>query len=128
MYEDEPPPPLSVRWMRPQTASAILELPVAPIANIQQKDIGWQAFTAEESEQCEEAWQNLSTEERAGAESGEDDDVDKRSSSDLNDEEEDVVGVSIAKDKLFEVDVRSMRVRSQSSLDIRIRLLYIHER
>lgn len=110
MYEDEPPPPLTVRWMRPQTASAILELPTAPITSISQKDIGWQAFTAEESELCEAAWQKLSSEDRRRAEEGEDEDDEQRTSNDIEDDEEDIVGVSIAKDKLFEVDVRTMRV------------------
>lgn len=110
------PPPLAVRWMRPQTATAFLELPIVPIVASSQKDISWQAFTEEESEACETAWAGLSANEKAEAEADESDDV----SNDVLDEgqdeeEEDKVGVSIAKDKLFEVDVRSMKV----SCDVR---------
>ena len=116
---DQPPPPLIPRWLRPTSSSAILELPTAPItlASSPKGDVTWQAFTAEESAQCEEAWQNLSEEERRQAE---DDSLDNQSSpnsaEDYDDEEDDTVGVSIAKDKLFEVDVRRWSVSIQNFL------------
>ena len=105
------PPQLVTRWMRPQSSSAVLELPTAPVTMSVQKDkdISWHPFTEEESSECETACQNLSEEERQSAENDEHDNVSK-SSEDIDDEDDDIVGVSIAKDKLFEVDVRSMRV------------------
>lgn len=106
--EEENSPPLDVRWMRPLGSSAILELPVAPVVVSVQKD--WQAFTAQESEECERAWRALSDEERAAAEESNDSEDVEKSAEDIEDEDEETIGVSIAQDKLFEVDVRSMRV------------------
>ncbi|KAL5482713.1 hypothetical protein ACEPAI_9307 [Sanghuangporus weigelae] len=106
---EETPPPLDVRWMRPVASSAILELPIAPVVVSAQKD--WQAFTAQESDECEHAWRSLSDEERTAAEESNDSDSVERNAEDIEDEDEDTIGVSIAEDKLFEVDVRSMRLR-----------------
>ncbi|KAL5524599.1 hypothetical protein ACEPAF_9739 [Sanghuangporus sanghuang] len=106
---EETPPPLDVRWMRPVASSAILELPIAPVVVSAQKD--WQAFTAQESDECEHAWRSLSDEERTAAEESNDSDSVERNAEDIEDEDEDSIGVSIAEDKLFEVDVRSMRLR-----------------
>ena len=55
---------------------------------------------------CEAAWQELSEEERRRSEDDDDTDVSKQHEEDEDDDDE-TVGVSIAKDKLFEVDVRS---------------------
>ncbi|KAL5501511.1 hypothetical protein ACEPAH_8771 [Sanghuangporus vaninii] len=106
---DETLPPLDVRWMRPVASSAILELPIAPVVVSAQKD--WQAFTAQESDECERAWRSLSDEERTAAEESNDSDNIERNAEDIEDEDEDTIGVSIAEDKLFEVDVRSMHLR-----------------
>ncbi|KAL5520107.1 hypothetical protein ACEPAG_1767 [Sanghuangporus baumii] len=106
---EETPPPLDVRWMRPVASSAILELPVAPVVVSAQKD--WQAFTTQESDECERAWRSLSDEERTAAEEINESDSVERNAEDIEDEDEDTIGVSIAEDKLFEVDVRSMRLR-----------------
>ena len=111
-------PPLVVRWLRPQTASVYLDLPTAPITLSTQKEIPWQAFTAEESAACEAAWQLLSDEDKKRSEGltvceGEEcggSGQKSRSNDEVVDDE--TVGVSIAKDKLFEVDVRRMQVSS----------------
>ena len=116
---DDTPPPLIVRWLRPQTASAYLDLPTAPITLSTQKEIPWQAFTAEESAACEAAWQALSNVERkrsegldvGGGEEGGEDGQNVRSNDKVVDE--DTVGVSIARDKLFEVDVKRMQVSNR---------------
>lgn len=111
---EEPPPHLAVRWMRPLSSSALLELPTAPVVvATSNKDISWQAFTAGESLECETAWQNLTDEDRKVAEEGTGAEDAERTTEDIDDEDEDTIGVSIAKDKLFEVDVRSMRVSLQ---------------
>lgn len=123
------PPAVSYRWLRPKVASAVLDLPIAPVT-VNLKDSAWQAFTEEESEACEEAWNGLSDDERALAytyneklleggqktpEGGQ-----KTPTSDQADEEEpdDVVGVSIAEDRLFEVNVRSLQVRCMQSIPL----------
>ena len=109
MSEEDTPPVLAVRWMRPLSSSALLELPTAPVTlSTATKD--WQAFTAEESAACEDAWQKMSDEEKSAAEWEDHAEDSRRSSDDIDNEDEDTVGVSIAKDKLFEVDVKSMRV------------------
>ena len=115
------PPPLAVRWLRPQTATAYLDLPTAPITLSVQKEVPWQAFTAEESKACEAAWQSLSEEEKRKSEeySMGNGSTSEGKSSNVDaavEEDEDTVGVSIARDKLFEVDVKRMRVRGTRSL------------
>lgn len=102
--------------MRPQASSAFLDLPTTPVTASSQKDLSWQAFTAEESAECEAAWLNLSDEERRLAEEDEGMSTTAGKSEDPDDEDRDTVGVSIAKDKLFEVDVRSMQVSRTSLL------------
>ncbi len=104
------PPPLAVRWMRPQTAAVHLELPVAPIVASTQKEVSWQAFTAAESAACEATWQSMSEEEQRQAESEEGGDQAAKGGIEDADEEDDKVGVTIAKDKLFEIDVPTMTV------------------
>ena len=102
--------------MRPQAATVHLELPTAPIVASTQKEVTWQAFTASESAACEETWQAMSEEERRRAESeGGGEDASKGGIEDP-DEEEDTVGVTIAKDKLFEIDVQTMTVSVRLNL------------
>ena len=127
---EDPPPPLISRWLRPTSASAILELPTAPVApsTNPKDDVTWQAFTADESTECEGAWQNLSEEERQRIEDGFIHDDSRRTSADLDDDDdEDTVGVSIAKDKLFEVDVKrwSVSIRPIFTLDCLADVLHI---
>ena len=107
------PPELIVRWFRPQGSSALLDLPSAPVA-IPSKESNWQAFTEEESAACEEAWWALGPEERRRIHEAEAygtlySDIERTEEDE--DALKDKVGVAIAKDRLFEVDVRSMRVR-----------------
>lgn len=101
-------PSLDVRWLRPQIASAVLELPTAPVATSSQRNLQWLAFTGPESSECEDAWKRLSDEEKHIAE--EETTGTPKEPVDVDDDEDDIVGVSIAKDKLFEVDVRTMQV------------------
>ena len=101
-------PPLAVRWMRPKSSTAHLELPTAPIALTSQKDVVWIPFTVEESLECEAAWASLSDDEHKRACESNRPESSEISSGEEEDEE--FVGVSIAEDKLFEIDVRSMTV------------------
>lgn len=63
----------------------------------------WQPFTREESDACEDAWQALSEDEKVTSLSPTDD---------ITDEYHDdiKVGIPVSRDKLFEVDVISMKV------------------
>lgn len=93
--DDEPIPVYTVRWLRPHYATALLDLPSAPVA-VGHTD-HWHAFTEDDSVACEDAWQQLPEEARLDSGDG-DDSVDES----FVEEEEDVVGVAIYKDKLYE--------------------------
>lgn len=111
MADDGQQPPLNVRWMRPKSSSAFLELPTAPIPLTNSKDISWLAFTEEESKECEDAWNLLSdAEKKAAADAVAQEKTESDTGDDDEEDEEETVGVSIAQDKLFEVDVRRMQV------------------
>lgn len=75
-------------------ASAPITLGATPI---------WQPFTREESDACEEAWQTLSEDEKVIALSPVDETTDE-----YHDDAK--VGIPVARDKLFEVDVVSMKL------------------
>ncbi|KAG8888357.1 hypothetical protein FRB98_007932 [Tulasnella sp. 332] len=63
----------------------------------------WQPLTREESDACEEAWQELNPEARHN--------LSESSPSAEDDQDEFKVGIPVSNDKLFEVDVRSMQLR-----------------
>ena len=113
--DEQKPPPLNVRWMRPKSSSAFLELPTAPISLTNTKDLSWLAFSEEESKQCEDAWEQLSEEEKKTASELGNQEKSNSENGDEEDDDEETVGVSIAQDKLFEVDVRRMQVCALSS-------------
>jgi len=81
-----------------------LELLATPSAKI--SPLSWTKLTREESDRCEQAWRALAEEEKANS---------LRASSDripvVEDGKEELLpGVSIGKERLFEVDVRTMTV------------------
>ena len=90
----------------PRMSTPFPKLPTAPIS-VTNVDT-WIALSAQESAQCEEAWQALSEERRrtAGPSSG--------GSSQLGPleelaEERPTIGATISEDRLFEVDVNQWR-------------------
>ncbi|GJJ15605.1 hypothetical protein Clacol_009883 [Clathrus columnatus] len=102
-------PSIQVRWLRPTTSTALLQLPTTPITVNHINT--WVALSAEESLKCEIAWNDLSKDEQAIAlESSRDNN--KTTANDAaieeSDSEDETVGVTIFQDRLFEVDVRSM--------------------
>ncbi|KZW00438.1 hypothetical protein EXIGLDRAFT_667492 [Exidia glandulosa HHB12029] len=103
--DDELTPDYVVRWLRPHYATALLDLPSAPVA-LSSAD-HWHAFSEEESAACEEAWMKLPDGLRL--DSG--DANDSPTSEDFAEQEDDVVGVAIYKDMLYEVDVRFMQLK-----------------
>jgi hypothetical protein len=102
-----------VRWWHSSHGTAHLELLATPSAKI--SSLSWTKLTRDESDRCEDAWQALTEEEKAES---------QRSSSDRpvaapvieEGEEELLLGVPIGKERLFEVDVRTMTVSVSSSL------------
>lgn len=98
-YRDsEEPPKHHVRWLHggpPMLlSSAPVTLGATPV---------WQQFTREESDACEEAWQALSEDEKSTALGSADDTTDE-------DHDDTKVGIPVSRDKLFEVDVVSMKL------------------
>lgn len=102
------PPSIPIRWFRPTMSTPFLELPTAPVS-VTNVDT-WIALSAQESAQCEEAWQALSEEERQAADLSSKPDSSQLGSGSMEElvEEEHTIGVTISEDKLFEVDVKSM--------------------
>jgi hypothetical protein len=109
-------PKYAIRWLRPAYSTALLDLPTSPID--QSAADTWRAFTDEESVACEEAWQRLPRDQRL--ESGENVIAPRETTDDAHlgvDRDEDVVGVAIYKDRLYEVS-RSPGVKRLCSEDI----------
>lgn len=105
------PPSIAIRWLRPTTSTALLQLPTTPVT-VNSID-SWVALTAEESLECETAWNALSEVEKAIAlESSWNNttDTDKAAHTEDSDSEDETIGVTIFDDRLFEVDVRTMEV------------------
>ncbi|KZT35133.1 hypothetical protein SISSUDRAFT_1064729 [Sistotremastrum suecicum HHB10207 ss-3] len=103
------PPHFKVRWLRPYISTAYLDLPANPIVPSGSTSSGaWQALSERESEECEKIWETLSDEDKIEAEKEEEDAANSGETADEN--TEDKVGVSVGKDRLFEVDVRHMRL------------------
>ncbi|KZS90434.1 hypothetical protein SISNIDRAFT_475303 [Sistotremastrum niveocremeum HHB9708] len=103
------PPYFKVRWLRPYISTAYLDLPANPIVPSGSTSSGaWQALSERESEECEKIWETLSDEDKIEAEKEEEDAANSGETADEN--TEDKVGVSVGKDRLFEVDVRHMRL------------------
>ncbi|KAG8895226.1 hypothetical protein FRC01_012495, partial [Tulasnella sp. 417] len=92
------PPKHHVRWFHSGPpmllASAPITLGATPI---------WQPFTRDESDACEEAWQALSEDEKVIALSPADEATDEY-------HDDTKVGIPVSRDKLFEVDVVSMKL------------------
>lgn len=100
-------PQVHVRWWHSSHGVAHLELLAAPSTKVSSHT--WTRLTREESDNCEKAWQALSDEEKQASMRSE---PDRPVSTALyEDGEEDLLlGVPIGKEKLFEVDVRTMKV------------------
>ncbi|EJD50770.1 hypothetical protein AURDEDRAFT_182151 [Auricularia subglabra TFB-10046 SS5] len=96
-------PRYSIRWLRPAYSTALLDLPTAPVT--QTSSDAWRAFSEDESAACEAAWQRLPKDLQHN--SGED-----LAAIETDDSlEDDTVGVAIMRDRLFEVDVRTMQLK-----------------
>jgi hypothetical protein len=134
--DSDTPPPMHIRWFHAGHGLAHLDLLATPIPILPKATsasiTSWTAFTREESDFCETGWHALSDEQRANALAGDpglpvaepvinaDDEVRQSTnqmSSFLNvlftytQQEELILGVPIGKERLFEVDLRTLRVR-----------------
>ncbi|KAG8944534.1 hypothetical protein FRC04_001756 [Tulasnella sp. 424] len=96
--DSEEPPKHHVRWFHGGPPMLLSSAPVTlgptPV---------WQPFTREESDACEESWQALSEDEKITPLGFADDTTDE-------DHDDTKVGIPVSRDKLFEVDVISMKL------------------
>lgn len=99
--DSEEPPKHHVRWFHGGPPMLLSSAPVTlgptPV---------WQPFTREESDACEESWQALSEDEKITPLGSADDTTDE-------DHDDAKVGIPVSRDKLFEVDVISMKVNNK---------------
>ncbi|KIM30120.1 hypothetical protein M408DRAFT_328513 [Serendipita vermifera MAFF 305830] len=94
-----------VRWWHSSHGAAHLELLATPSAKI--SPLLWTKLTREESDRCEEAWQALTDEEKKQSQQPKPDQPIAEPV--IEDGEEDLLlGVPIGKERLFEVDVKTM--------------------
>ncbi|KAG8931602.1 hypothetical protein FRC02_002477 [Tulasnella sp. 418] len=93
----EEPPNHHVRWFHagPTTLLSIAPITLSTTTN-------WQPLTREESDLCEEAWRELTPEDQAEA---------SQRDIDPNEDDDDMkIGIPISRDRLFEVDVKAMKL------------------
>lgn len=115
-------PRIHVRWFHQGPASLLSTAPVLATPNMK-----WQPFTRKESDACEAAWAHLpEAEQRQIEEFGLDGAKEPKPAENVaelvktesateaaeedDNEEDDSIGVLVQTDRLFEVDVRKMRV------------------
>jgi hypothetical protein len=101
-------PEIHVRWWHSSHGTAHLELLATPSAKI--SSLSWTKLTRDESSRCEEAWQTLTDEEKANSQRTSPDRPIAATTTVEEGEDELLLGVPIGKERLFEVDVRTMTV------------------
>jgi hypothetical protein len=100
-------PKVHVRWWHSSHGVQHLELLATPSTKV--SSLSWTKLTREESDNCEREWQALSDDEKQASMRSEPDQP--VAAAVYEDGEEDLLlGVPIGKEKLFEVDVRTMSV------------------
>src|ERR1700761_6936377 len=97
-----------IRWFRPFISTSHLELLPTPVLAPSSDANKWVALTDLESNECEALWNSLDPLERLSGDASENEiEKDGRLSPENTLSE---IGVGIGKEKLFEVDVRRMKV------------------
>jgi hypothetical protein len=96
------PPNIFVQWYHAGPAELLSSVPV-----ILGSTVAWQTLTRNESEACEATWNTLTDDEKKLAHSYIEEDIEVPP---LEEDENDFLGVPVTLDKLFEVNVRTMRV------------------
>ncbi|CAE6417449.1 unnamed protein product [Rhizoctonia solani] len=99
--DEQRPPEIFVQWYHAGPAELLSSAPVAldPTA--------WQTLSREESNACEAVWKTLTPEEQATAHQYIEDELDVPP---LEEDDEEFLGVPVTVDKLFEINVRTMRL------------------
>ncbi|GAB1520904.1 hypothetical protein RhiTH_003993 [Rhizoctonia solani] len=98
--DEQQAPEIYVQWYHAGPAELLSSAPVTldPTA--------WQKLSREESNACEGVWKSLSSEEQATAHQFIEDELQVPS---LDEDDNDFLGVPVGTDKLFEINVRTMR-------------------
>ncbi|KAL5632399.1 hypothetical protein ACGC1H_005381 [Rhizoctonia solani] len=99
--DEQHPPEIFVQWYHAGPAELLSSAPVAldPAA--------WQTLSREESIACEAVWKTLSPEEQATAHQYIEDELEVPP---LEEDDQEFLGVPVTVDKLFEINVRTMRL------------------
>ncbi|KAG8786311.1 hypothetical protein FRC12_016730 [Ceratobasidium sp. 428] len=105
MSDEGPPPSIFVQWYHAGPAELLSSAPVSLGTTV-----AWQTLTRAESIACESAWASLSDEERKLANEYIEEEKDVPPVDEDIEDERDFLGVPVTLDKLFEVDVRTMRL------------------
>ncbi|KAG8690205.1 hypothetical protein FRC09_012073 [Ceratobasidium sp. 395] len=105
MSDEGPPPSIFVQWYHAGPAELLSSAPVSLGTTV-----AWQTLTRAESIACEGAWNSLSDEERRLANEYIEEEKDVPLVDEDSEDERDFLGVPVTLDKLFEVDVRTMRL------------------
>jgi hypothetical protein len=103
----EAAPEIFVQWYHAGPAELLSSAPVALGSTI-----AWQTLTREESKACEAVWRSMTPEEQQTAHRYIEEELEVPPGDEY---EDDFLGVSVTLDKLFEVNVRTMRVSAHSS-------------
>ncbi|CAE7090882.1 unnamed protein product [Rhizoctonia solani] len=99
--DEQQPPQIFVQWYHAGPAELLSSAPVAldPTA--------WQTLSREESNACEAVWNKLNPEEQATAHQYIEEELEVPP---LEEDDEEFLGVPVTVDKLFEINVRTMRL------------------
>lgn len=96
------PPEIFVQWYHAGPAELLSSAPVALGPTV-----AWQTLTRDESNACEAVWKSLTPEEQATAHKYIEEELEVPA---IDEDDHDFLGVPVTLDKLFEVNVRTMRL------------------
>lgn len=99
------PPEIFVQWYHAGPAELLSSAPVALGPTV-----AWQTLTRDESNACEAVWKSLTPEEQATAHKYIEEELEVPA---IDEDDHDFLGVPVTLDKLFEVNVRTMRVSTR---------------
>lgn len=102
-----PPPRIHVRWFH--SAHGVPHLDLLAMPSVKAPSNNWVQFTRDESDRCEEAWEAFNHDLVHEEDQIPNEQVPVKAVIDTDDENL-TLGVPIGKERLFEVDVRAMKV------------------
>ncbi|KAH7336775.1 DDHD domain-containing protein [Rhizoctonia solani] len=100
--DEQQPPEIFVQWYHAGPAELLSSAPVSLGPTV-----AWQTLSREESNACEAVWKTLTPEEQATAHQYIEDELEVPP---VEEDDQEFLGVPVTVDKLFEVNVRTMRL------------------